>query len=86
MKSRLVLNNIKRRVRPVPPGKGRRVCDCCQGGRIGGRIYYRLEDAVQTAVKEACKTIRNITGVHVKNMTGTVDPTVILLSTKPTWN
>ncbi|MGI6567339.1 MAG: dodecin domain-containing protein [Firmicutes bacterium] len=31
------------------------------------------EDAVQSAVREACKTIRNISGVHVKNMTGTVD-------------
>lgn len=31
------------------------------------------EDAVQTAVKQASQTIRNISGVHVKNITGTVD-------------
>jgi flavin-binding protein dodecin len=31
------------------------------------------EDAVQAAVREASRTIRNITGVHVKNITGTVD-------------
>lgn len=31
------------------------------------------EDAIQTAVREASRTIRNITGVHVKNVTGTVD-------------
>lgn len=31
------------------------------------------EDAIKTAVKQACKTIHNVTGVHVKNMTGTVD-------------
>ncbi len=31
------------------------------------------EDAVQTAVRQASQTIRNISGVHVKNMTGTVD-------------
>jgi len=31
------------------------------------------EDAVQAAVREASRTIRNITGVHVKNVTGTVD-------------
>jgi len=31
------------------------------------------EDAIQTAVKQASKTIRHISGVHVKNITGTVD-------------
>ena len=31
------------------------------------------EDAIQLAVKEASETIRNISGVEIKNMTGTVD-------------
>ncbi|NLJ86471.1 MAG: dodecin domain-containing protein [Firmicutes bacterium] len=31
------------------------------------------DDAVQVAVKQASRTIRNISGIHVKNMTGTVD-------------
>ncbi len=31
------------------------------------------EDAIQVAVKQASQTIRNISGVHVKNITGTVD-------------
>ncbi len=31
------------------------------------------EDAVHVAVKQASQTIRNISGVQVKNITGTVD-------------
>ena len=32
------------------------------------------EDAARIAVKEASKTVRNITGVEVLNWTGQVDP------------
>lgn len=38
-----------------------------------GESNTSWEDAVQVAVKQASQTIRNISGVHVKNVTGTVD-------------
>jgi len=39
-----------------------------------GESEQSWEDAVQVAVKEACKTLRGITGVEVLNWTGKVDP------------
>ncbi|NMB24412.1 MAG: dodecin domain-containing protein [Firmicutes bacterium] len=38
-----------------------------------GESSASWEDAIQVAVKQASQTIRNISGVNVKNMTGTVD-------------
>ncbi|MFS8533913.1 MAG: dodecin family protein [Limnochordales bacterium] len=38
-----------------------------------GESPHSWEDAAQVAVREAAKTIRNITGVEVLNWTGNVD-------------
>ncbi|NLV92675.1 MAG: dodecin domain-containing protein [Firmicutes bacterium] len=38
-----------------------------------GESKVGWEDAVRCAVKTASRTIRNITGVHVLNMTGNVN-------------
>jgi len=40
-----------------------------------GESRTSWDDAVRTAVKQACKTVRNITGVEVLNLTGDVDST-----------
>jgi flavin-binding protein dodecin len=40
-----------------------------------GQSERSWEDAVQVAVHEAAKTVRNITGVEVLNWTGDVDTT-----------
>jgi len=37
-----------------------------------GQSEHSWEDAVRSAVAEAAKTVRNITGVEVKNWTGEV--------------
>jgi len=39
-----------------------------------GESDQSWEDAVQTAVREAAKTVRGITGVEVLNWTGQVNP------------
>jgi flavin-binding protein dodecin len=39
-----------------------------------GQSEKSWEEAVQLAVKEAAKTLRNIRGVEVLNMTGDVSP------------